>query len=118
MIFALLQLRNGLMSLGSRSLRSPSTGFLKTATRSELDVSGAKSPTKMLNSLGYCGAPGMLGAWKDAEIGVDAEGTVDAQLKTKGLDEFGMVWAGPPLAELTWESTADAWAMEGKVRKQ
>ncbi len=53
-IFALLQLRNGLINLGSLSLRSPRTGLRKTATKSELDVSGAKSPTNMLYSLGYC----------------------------------------------------------------
>lgn len=33
------------------SFRNPNTGFLNTATRSELDVSGARSPTKMEYSL-------------------------------------------------------------------
>ena len=53
MIFALLQLLNGWMYLGTLSFLSPRMGFRKTATRSELEVSGAKSPTKMLYSFSF-----------------------------------------------------------------
>lgn len=49
-IFALLQLVKGRINLGSLSFRKPRTGFRKTATKSELEVSGARSPTKMLYS--------------------------------------------------------------------
>ena len=48
MILALLELKNGWMKRGSRSLRRLSTGLRNTAKRSELDTSGARSPTKTL----------------------------------------------------------------------
>ena len=110
MIFALLQLRKGRIKRGSLSFLKPRTGLRKTATRSELDTSGAKSPTKMLYSFGYCGfwAPGIeiVGALKGTDKG--AVGTEDAQFIVKGFDEFGIVRGLPVLVLLTWESTAAA----------
>ena len=124
MIFALLQLRKGLINLGSLSFLSPSMGLRNTATRSELDVSGAKSPTKILYSLGYC-CCAVAGGWDPTPAGNafdkgDAEVTADAQFMTKGLDELG-ICSGPPLPLGPFEicaSTDAAWAGEGKVRKQ
>ena len=92
MIFALLQLKNGLINLGSLSLRRPSTGLRNTATKSELEVSGAKSPTKMLYSLGYCCTPVACAPFV-AENCVDIEevGAIEeAQFITKGFAELGI----------------------------
>ena len=123
MIFALLQLRKGLINLGSLSLRRPSTGLRNTATRSELDVSGARSPTKMLYSFGYCCAPAVcapFGAEKVVDTG-EAGAMEEVQFITKGFAELGMEAGGAfpllPLFEI-WASTEAAWAGDGKVRKQ
>ena len=84
------------MNRGSRSFRRPRTGLRKTATRSEFDTSGARSPTKILYSLVKLGG---CCCWVDCWVGVvigsdrvggDA-GTEEAQLKTKGLVELGMM---------------------------
>ena len=123
MIFALLQLRKGLINLGSLSLRRPSTGLRNTATKSELDVSGAKSPTNMLYSLGYCCAAVACTPFvteKGAEMG-EACPTEEAQFMTKGFAELGIeTGASFPLFPLfdIWASTEAAWAGDGKVRKQ
>lgn len=104
------------MNLGSLSFRRPRTGLRNTATRSELDVSGAKSPTKMLYSFGYCCPPlvyvAALGG-NVADVG-EADVTEDAQFKTKGFDELGMVGGFPPL--LIWARMEAAWAGVGNVR--
>lgn len=118
-IFALLQLRKGRMKRGSRSLRNPRTGLRKTATRSELDTSGARSPTKMLYSFGYCGfwPLGRVTDWPGTGGGTDAEGTDDAQLSENGLLELGITMEFPSLL-LIWDNTDAAWVCDGKVRKQ
>lgn len=95
MIFALLQLKNGRMNFGSRSLRSPRTGFRKTATRSELDVSGARSPTNMLYSFGYIWGLFGTDAGNAEDTGVLEAGMEDAQLRTNGLVELGMMDEAP-----------------------
>ena len=51
----LLRFKNGRMKRDSRSLHRLRTGLRKTATRSELDTTGARWPTKMLYSFGGCG---------------------------------------------------------------
>jgi hypothetical protein len=109
MILALLQLKNGRMKRGSLSLRKPSTGFRKTATRSELDTSGAKSPTKMLYSLGYCGfwAPGIEMVVPENGTETGAVGIEDAQFMVNGLEELGIVTAFVPLL-FTWDKTEAA----------
>lgn len=121
MILALLQLENGRMYFGSRSFLSPRTGLRKTATRSELDVSGARSPTKMLYSFWNCCCCGVVpGGYAGAENAGEFEladvGTELAQLRTKGLDELG-IWTGFPTL-LIWARTAAACACDGKVKKQ
>ncbi len=121
MILALLQLKKGRMKRGSLSFLNPRTGLRKTATRSEFETSGAKSPTKMLYSFGYCGfwAPGMeiVGPLNGTDKG--AVGTDDAQLRVNGFDELGIVKAfGVPLVELICWRTDAAWTCEGNVRKQ
>lgn len=120
MIFALLQLRKGLINFGSLSLRRPSTGLRNTATKSELEVSGARSPTKMLYSLGYCCTPVACApfvAEKGEYIG-EVGPTEDAQFMTKGFAEFGMGTGAPFTLLEIWVSTEAAWAGDGKVRKQ
>lgn len=119
MILALLQLTNGRINLGSLSFRRPNTGLRKTATRSELEVSGARSPTKILYSLGYCCRDPVEAAaleGKGADMG-ETDGTEDAQLRTKGFAEFGMVtrWLFPLFI---CARTDAACAGVGNVRKQ
>jgi hypothetical protein len=119
MILALLQLTNGRINLGSLSFRSPKTGLRKTATRSELEVSGARSPTKMLYSLGYCCKDPVEAAaldGKEVDMG-ETDGTEDAQLRTKGFAELGMV-TGFMFPLLIWARTDAACAGVGNVRKQ
>ena len=120
MIFALLQLRKGLINLGSLSLRRPSTGLRNTATKSELEVSGAKSPTKMLYSLGYCCTPVACApfvAGKGVYMG-EVGPKEEAQFMTKGFAELGMGTGAPFTLLEIWVSTEAAWAGDGKVRKQ
>lgn len=117
MILALLQLKKGRMNLGSRSFRRPRTGFRNTATRSELDVSGARSPTNMLYSFGNCGcAVGTItpAVWKEGVI--EPVGAEEAQLRTKGLFEFGIVTGCALPPPFTWLRTEEAIAGEGNVR--
>ena len=89
-----------------------------------MDVSGARSPTKMLYSLGYCccadGAYIPLLETKAAGMGdeEDAELTEEAQLSTKGFDELGIVTGLLFEPLLTWARTEAAWAGVGNVRKQ
>jgi hypothetical protein len=128
MILALLQLRKGRMNFGARSFLSPRTGFLKTATRSELDVSGARSPTKMLYSFAN-GAieyallpnPDVTGEMTvPVAASKDTPGTSLAQLRANVLDELGIWTDGAfelPLVDICARAAA-AWAGEGKVRKQ
>ena len=87
------------MNRGSLSFLKPRTGLRKTATRSELETSGARSPTKMLYSLGYCGfwAPGMEMVGAASGAGTGAVGTEEAQFMVNGFDELGMVTALLPL---------------------
>lgn len=87
------------MNFGALSFLNPSTGFRNTATRSEFDVSGAKSPTKMLYSFCWFG---LLCATGMADVGAVYVGVAgagagdDAQFRTKDLLEFGIV-SGPLL---------------------
>ena len=108
MILALLQLKDGRMKRGSRSLRVPSTGLRNTATRSELDTSVAHKDAVLLRVLralhardGHSLAPG---------------GAAREQLNENALTELGMISRDGAL--LTWASTGAAWDWEGKVRKQ
>ena len=106
------------MNLGSRSFRKPRTGFRNTATRSELDVSGARSPTNILYSLGYCWCTGDMTAPGVERADVIEPGIDDAQLSTNGLVELGIVTGGAPPLPLTWPSTDAATEGDGKVKKQ
>lgn len=120
MILALLQLKNGRINFGSLSFLSPRTGLRNTATRSELDASGARSPTKILYSFWYCCACWVFGSAVGItgyEIG-DAEGTLDAQFITKGLEELGIIAGLPFPALLICAKTDAACAGVGKVKKQ
>jgi hypothetical protein len=104
------------MNFGSLSFRSPRTGLRKTATRSELDVSGARSPTKILYSFGYCCETDI--AVRAEGIEDTGEGTEEAQLRMKGLLELGIVTGEVLAVLLIWARTEAAWAGVGKVRKQ
>lgn len=106
------------MNLGSRSFLKPSTGFRKTATRSELEVSGARSPTKILYSLGYCCCAGDKTTPGVETADVIELGMEDAQSSTKGLLELGIVSGGALPLALTWLITDAATEGEGKVKKQ
>lgn len=106
------------MNLGSRSFRKPRTGFRNTATRSELDVSGARSPTKILYSFGYCCCAGDATTPAVGRAGVIGLGIEDAQLSTNGLLELGIVTGGAPPLPLTWLSTDAATEGDEKVKKQ
>jgi hypothetical protein len=98
-IFALLQLKKGRMNFGSLSFLNPKTGFRNTATKSEFDVSGARSPTNILYSFGYCCcAPGTKLPGEEVVGGRD--GSDAANLTLNGLLELGIV-VDPPLVGLT-----------------
>lgn len=79
------------MNLGSRSLRRPSNGLRKTATKSEFEVSGAKSPTKMLYSFWYCccGIDTVPLVVEKAEV-MSEQGIDEAKFIKKGLLELGI----------------------------
>ena len=127
MIFALLQLKNGRINLGSRSLRRPRTGLRKTATRSELEASGARSPTKIEYSFGNdCVPPeplllpelvfSLLFPLPLLVVGVDwaggetvgVMGVEEAQLRMNGLFELGIMTCLPSGGLLICCSTAAA----------
>lgn len=113
-ILALLQLKNGLINLGSLSFLRPNTGFRNTATRSLLDASGARSPTKIEYSLGKAGWGVELGGEVGTEAPDAGAGTALAHLRLNCLAELGIVAAVVDICA----RTAAACPGEGNVRKQ
>ena len=97
----LLQLKNGEMMRDSRSLCKPRIGLRKTATRSKLDTTGTRWPTKVLYPFGdheFC-APVMDTVWLPGALlaGRVTEGTDDAQFSENALAELEMISGGGAL---------------------